>query len=91
MILVYSFIQSVSHKFEELARNKLVRYFGNVEVGRDVSIGEMKKFYDAIVLAYGADTDRILGIPGEKEHSYSAKCVSHMQFLICTVFCLFNH
>jgi ferredoxin--NADP+ reductase len=42
-----------------------VRYLGNVEIGRDLSIDELKNNYDAVVLAIGSYNDRTLGIPGE--------------------------
>jgi NADPH-dependent glutamate synthase beta subunit-like oxidoreductase len=42
-----------------------VRYLGNVEIGRDLSVEELKKNYDAVVYAIGAYNDRELGIPGE--------------------------
>jgi ferredoxin--NADP+ reductase len=42
------------------------RLFGNVEVGRDVSVEELKKRYHAIVFAFGAQSNRRLGIPGEE-------------------------
>lgn len=48
-----------------LARDP-VRFFGNVEVGRDVSLDELALLYDAIVLATGASLDRKLGIAGEE-------------------------
>ena len=41
------------------------RFFGNVEVGRDVSHDELVELYDAVVYTVGAQTDRRLGIPGE--------------------------
>ncbi len=47
-----------------LARDR-VRFFGNVEVGRDVKLDELMSLYDAVVLATGASRDRRLGIPGE--------------------------
>ena len=43
----------------------LFRSVGNVKVGRDVSIDELRGLYDAVVLATGAPHDRTLGIPGE--------------------------
>jgi adrenodoxin-NADP+ reductase len=58
-------VKLVSHKFEEIAQDPRVRYFGNVGVGKDVSIEDLKQHYDAIVLAYGADDDRRLGVRGE--------------------------
>lgn len=39
-------------------------YFGNVDVGRDVSLQQLTSFYDIVVLAYGCQSDRDLGIPG---------------------------
>jgi len=47
-----------------LSRDR-VRFFGNVEVGRDVKLNELRAMYDAVVLATGAPSDRRLGIPGE--------------------------
>lgn len=47
-----------------LSRDR-VRFFGNVEVGRDVTLNELRSMYDAVVLATGAARDRRLGIPGE--------------------------
>jgi ferredoxin--NADP+ reductase len=41
------------------------RFFGNVNVGRNVSVAELRNCYHAVVFACGAETDRKLGIPGE--------------------------
>ena len=42
-----------------------VRFFGNVEVGRDITLDELRSMYHVVVLATGATRDRKLGIPGE--------------------------
>jgi ferredoxin--NADP+ reductase len=42
-----------------------VRFFGNLELGRDVTTGELLADYDAVVYSYGAASDRRLDIPGE--------------------------
>lgn len=42
-----------------------VRYRGNVEVGRDVSLDELREAYDVVVVSTGMRGDRRLGIPGE--------------------------
>ena len=42
-----------------------MRLLGNVELGRDISYGELKALYDVVVLAVGAQVPRPLGIPGE--------------------------
>jgi NADPH-dependent glutamate synthase beta subunit-like oxidoreductase len=57
--------KKVARVYEKTAQSEGVGYFGNVEVGRDVSLDELKGMYDAIVLAVGAPRDRKLGIPGE--------------------------
>ncbi|MCZ2858194.1 NADP oxidoreductase [Blastococcus sp. VKM Ac-2987] len=43
----------------------LVRFVGNVEVGTDLSLAELRKHVDAVVYTYGAALDRRLGIEGE--------------------------
>ena len=58
-------IKGVSKRYEKVALSDNVRFAGNVSVGRDVSIGELRELYDAVVLATGAPRDRALGVPGE--------------------------
>jgi ferredoxin/flavodoxin---NADP+ reductase len=58
-------LKSVSRAFERIAQRPGFRFFGNVEVGRDVSRSDLEELYDAVVYAVGAQTDRRLGIPGE--------------------------
>ena len=55
----------VSRAFEKTMLSDGVRFIGNVEIGRDVEIGEIERIYDAVVLAYGAPYDNRLGISGE--------------------------
>ena len=58
-------LKTVSRAFERIALKPGFRFFGNVEVGRDLSPGDLARVYDAVVYAFGAQTDRRLGIPGE--------------------------
>ena len=58
-------IKAVSRAFEKIAAQPGFRFFGNVELGRDVMHDELLRLYDAVVYAVGAQTDRRLGIPGE--------------------------
>ncbi len=51
--------------YEKIAQRPTFAFYGNVHVGRDVSIEELRRFYDALVLSYGAETDKRLGIAGE--------------------------
>jgi NADPH-dependent glutamate synthase beta subunit-like oxidoreductase len=57
--------KNVWRVFDRTARREQVRFLGNVEVGRDVSVDELRARYDAVVLASGVTVDRRLGIPGE--------------------------
>ena len=57
-------IKAVSQRYEKVALTDNVRFVGNVSVGTDVSIDELRGIYDAVVLATGAPNDRKLEIPG---------------------------
>jgi ferredoxin--NADP+ reductase len=58
-------IKSVTRVYEKTAEHPRFRYFGNVELGRQLDREELLEHYHAIVYATGAPTDRPLGIPGE--------------------------
>ena len=58
-------LKTVSRAFEKIATRPGFRFFGNVEVGRDVTHEELAARYDAVIYAVGSQTDRRLGIPGE--------------------------
>lgn len=57
-------IKAVSNRYEKVALSENVRFVGNVTVGKDVSVDELQRLYDAVVLATGAPDDRKLDIPG---------------------------
>ena len=58
-------IKAVSRAFERTAKQPGFRFFGNVDVGRDVTHQELTRLYDAVLYTVGAQSDRQLGIPGE--------------------------
>ncbi len=58
-------IKSVTRVYERTAAKEGFRFFGNVEVGRDLTIEDFERHYHAILYAFGAEADRELGIPGE--------------------------
>ena len=41
-----------------------VSYFGNVDVGHDISLQQLSSLYDIVVLAYGCQSDKNLNVPG---------------------------
>ena len=58
-------IKGVTRRYETTALSPQVRFVGHVGIGADVSIAELGRLYDAVVLATGAPHDRSLGLPGE--------------------------
>ncbi len=56
--------KNVARAYEKIASDPRVTYFGNVEVGRDITIAELREMYDAVVLATGASVDKPFSIPG---------------------------
>ena len=58
-------IKSVTRLYERTLQDERVRYFGNVEYGRDLDLADLQCHYHAVVFTVGAPTDRPLGIPGE--------------------------
>jgi len=58
-------IKTVSKVFEKIAKESNFRLFANVELGKDISLKDLRDQYDAVVLSTGASKGRKLGIPGE--------------------------
>lgn len=58
-------IKSVIRVYQRTAKKQGVRFFGNVEVGRDLSVEDLERHYHAVIYTFGAEADRELGIPGE--------------------------
>ncbi|HEX2237095.1 MAG TPA: FAD-dependent oxidoreductase, partial [Gammaproteobacteria bacterium] len=51
--------------YAKIAEHPRFNFLGNVTVGRDVSVEELRASHHAILFCCGAETDRKLGIPGE--------------------------
>jgi ferredoxin--NADP+ reductase len=58
-------IKTVSKVFEKIAKESGFRLFANVELGKDISLKDLRDQYDAVVLATGSSAGRKLGIAGE--------------------------
>jgi ferredoxin--NADP+ reductase len=63
-------IKSVSKTFDEIATHPRFSFLGNIEIGRDIALADLKKSYDAVVLATGASQGKSLKIPGEELLNY---------------------
>ncbi|MFI5346836.1 MAG: NADP oxidoreductase [Elusimicrobiota bacterium] len=59
-------IKAVIAVYEKVAFDPRVRFFGNVKLGRDLSVDDLRARYDQIVYAVGCESDRHMGIPGEE-------------------------
>ncbi len=58
-------IKTVSKVFEKVANEPNFRLFGNIELGSDLTIEQLRERYDAVVIATGSALGKKLGIPGE--------------------------
>ena len=58
-------IKSVTATFDKTAAHPGFRFFGHVDLGKDVTIDDLRAHYHQIVYTTGAQTDRRMGIPGE--------------------------
>lgn len=70
----HQLVKNVQNDFSELFnadekgnKERDVELYANVTVGKDVSLEELRKIYDVVVLAYGCENNRKLGIPGEED------------------------
>lgn len=58
-------IKSIIEQLRRVMVRPEVRFLGNVQLGRDITLAEMHDYYDSIILASGASADRRLSVPGE--------------------------
>ena len=66
-------LKSVTRIYDKTAAKPGFRFFGGVELGRDVTREELLERYHAVVYAVGTGDDNRLGIPGEdRPGSHSA-------------------
>ncbi|MFV0433478.1 MAG: cytochrome P450 [Leucobacter sp.] len=56
--------KAVARQFDRLFTEEGVRFRGNCRLGVDVSLGELRRNYDVVVLATGMHSDARLAIPG---------------------------
>lgn len=59
-------MKTVGKYYEKVASTPGFSFFGNVKVGKDITLPELQAHYDVLIFACGAETDRKLGVPGEE-------------------------
>src|SRR5664279_2339770 len=66
-------IKQIIVALHRVMENPRITFIGNVHVGVDVKLDELRQFYDGVIVATGAERDRWMGIPGEDlPRSYGA-------------------
>lgn len=58
-------IKQVTLVYDKIARSIGFTFLGNVEIGRTVTVEQLRAAYHVVILASGASADRRLGIAGE--------------------------
>ena len=58
-------LKQVINIYAKIAESPEFTFFGNVTIGKDLSIDEMRSYFHAIILSCGAESNRKLSIPGE--------------------------
>ncbi|XP_022900453.2 NADPH:adrenodoxin oxidoreductase, mitochondrial [Onthophagus taurus] len=59
-------VKNVINTFTKTAQHPNVTFIGNVKLGVDVKLKELQEAYHVVLLAYGADKNRKLNVPGEE-------------------------
>ncbi|KXU37165.1 hypothetical protein AXE65_03885 [Ventosimonas gracilis] len=57
--------KAVTAQFARLFERDNIRFLGNLEIGRDLALTDLRSAFDVVLLASGLAGDRSLGIPGE--------------------------
>jgi ferredoxin--NADP+ reductase len=57
-------IKAIIVALHRVMTNPRISFLGNVHVGADVTVNELRGFYDAIIVATGAERDKHLELPG---------------------------
>ncbi|XP_031640785.1 NADPH:adrenodoxin oxidoreductase, mitochondrial [Contarinia nasturtii] len=66
-------VKNVINTFTKVAENPRVRFIGNLSLGKDVSLRDVRNAYNAVVLCYGAEEDRKMRINDEDKNTLSAR------------------
>ena len=58
-------LKTAINLYKKIADDPNFNLIANVTIGKDLSVEELCESHHAVILTYGAETDRKLGIPGE--------------------------
>ncbi|CAH2267120.1 jg2859 [Pararge aegeria aegeria] len=58
-------VKNVINQFTKLAQQQNINFYGNITLGRDLSLNQLRQHYNAVLLTYGAEEDKTLNIENE--------------------------
>lgn len=66
-------IKGIITALHKVLDKEQVRLLGNIDYGTDITLDDLRRFYDAVIFSTGANADRALTIPGiDLDGSYGA-------------------
>ncbi|KAM3966692.1 NADPH:adrenodoxin oxidoreductase, mitochondrial [Aphomia sociella] len=65
-------VKNVINQFTKVAQQPNVNFYGNICLGKDIKVSQLRQHYDAVLLTYGAEEDRTLGIENEDANNVVA-------------------
>ncbi|MDK6301709.1 FAD-dependent oxidoreductase [Corynebacterium sp. UMB9976] len=68
-------IKGIIRSLHRVLDQPQIRLFGNVNIGEDVTLEELKQHYDSVIYATGATKDRDLNLPGAEASHGGAEFV----------------
>jgi adrenodoxin-NADP+ reductase len=67
-------VKNVMNDFSQILEDKRVNFYGNINIGKDISFKTLQENYSGIIIAYGADNEYQLEIPNEQVYgSFSGR------------------
>ena len=57
-------IKGIVAALHKVLDKEQVRLLGNIDYGTDITLDELRRFYDAVIFSTGANADRALPVPG---------------------------
>ena len=69
----HSGTKAVTRQFERMFEREKIQFLGNVHIGTELPLADLRAAYDIVVVATGLYGDRKLGVPGDAlNHIYGA-------------------
>lgn len=63
-------MKNVINTFNKTATHPNFKYYGNISLGTDVRLDELRNAYNIVLLSYGSEVDTLLNIPGEDQKNF---------------------